>query len=85
MASRLLPSPNNFFKEAFDKHQRKFKGDITKVQTWSSALKEASDLSGFHYPSKYHIRSVESMLAIESSKVRIIGIWGMGGIGNRLN
>ncbi|MED6180965.1 hypothetical protein PIB30_014944 [Stylosanthes scabra] len=115
----VLPSDvrhqNNSFKEAFDKHQHRFKGDITKVQNWSSALKEASDLSGFHYPSKYQdeskfieeivkdiseklsnifstestvlvgiddcIRSVESLLAIESSEVRIIGIWGMGGIG----
>ncbi|MED6207179.1 hypothetical protein PIB30_033373 [Stylosanthes scabra] len=118
----VLPSDvrhqNNSFKEAFDKYQRRFKGDTTKVQSWRSALKEASNLSGFHYPSKSSkyqdeskfieeivkdileklsnifstestvlvgiddiFRSIESLLAIESSEVRIIGIWGMGGIG----
>ncbi|MED6119001.1 hypothetical protein PIB30_007891 [Stylosanthes scabra] len=107
---------NNSFKEAFDKHQRRLKGDIAKVQSWRSALKEASNLSGFHYPSSKYLdeskfieeivkdisqklstifsresevlvgiddsfRSIESLLEIESCQVRIIGIWGMGGIG----
>ncbi|XP_057742242.1 disease resistance protein RML1B-like [Arachis stenosperma] len=106
---------NNSFKEAFDKHQHRLKGNMMKVQSWRFALKEASNLSGFHYPSKYqdeskfieeivndiseklsyifsieskglvgiddNFISVESLLEIESSKVRIIGIWGMGGIG----
>ncbi|MED6197459.1 hypothetical protein PIB30_056670 [Stylosanthes scabra] len=115
----VLPSDvryqKNSFKEAFDKHQHRFKGDTAKVQSWRSALKEASNLSGFHYPSKYldeskfieeivkdiseklsnifsresnglvgiddSLRTIESLLEIESSEVRIIGIWGMGGIG----
>ncbi|RYR70874.1 hypothetical protein HN51_023259 [Arachis hypogaea] len=106
---------NNSFKEAFDKHQHRLKGNMMKVQSWRFALKEASNLSGFHYPSKYQDESkfieeivndiseklsyifsieskglvgiddsftcIESLLEIESSEVRIIGIWGMGGIG----
>ncbi|KAL4395319.1 hypothetical protein AHAS_Ahas02G0240100 [Arachis hypogaea] len=44
---------NNSFKEAFDKHQHRLKGNLMKVQSWRFALKEASNLSGFHYPSKY--------------------------------
>ncbi|XLU55315.1 hypothetical protein S245_049963 [Arachis hypogaea] len=44
---------NNSFKEAFDKHQHRLKGNMMKVQSWRLALKEASNLSGFHYPSKY--------------------------------
>ncbi|QHO09463.1 TMV resistance protein N [Arachis hypogaea] len=106
---------NNSFKEAFDKHQHRLKGNMMKVQSWRLALKEASNLSGFHYPSKYPDESkfieeivndiseklsyifsieskglvgiddsftcIESLLEIESSEVRIIGIWGMGGIG----
>ncbi|MED6180964.1 hypothetical protein PIB30_014943 [Stylosanthes scabra] len=116
----VLPSDvryqSNSFKEAFDKHQRRFKGDAAKVQSWRSALKEASNLSGFRYPSSKYLdesefieeivkdiseklssifsresnglvgiddslRAIESLLEIESSDVRIIGIWGMGGIG----
>ncbi|MED6197460.1 hypothetical protein PIB30_056671 [Stylosanthes scabra] len=115
----VLPSDvryqKNSFKEAFDRHQHKLKGNTMKMQSWRFALKEAADLSGFHYPSKYQdesnfieeivkdiseklsyvfsrepnglvgiddsIKSIESLLAIESSEVRIIGIWGMGGIG----
>ncbi|MED6207180.1 hypothetical protein PIB30_033374 [Stylosanthes scabra] len=116
----VLPSDvryqKNSFKEAFDKHQHRFKGDTAKVQSWRLALKEASDLSGFHYPSSKYLdeskfieeivkdiseklsnifstqsnglvgiddslRTIESLLEIESREVRIIGIWGMGGIG----
>ncbi|XP_020972092.1 disease resistance protein RML1B-like isoform X2 [Arachis ipaensis] len=106
---------NNSFKEAFDKHRHRLKGNMRKVQSWRFALMEASSLSGFHYPSKYqdeskfieeivndiseklsyifsieskclvgiddNFTSIESLLEIESVKVRIIGIWGMGGIG----
>ncbi|MED6197457.1 hypothetical protein PIB30_056668 [Stylosanthes scabra] len=43
---------NNSFKKAFDEHQKKLERNM-KVQSWRFALKEAADLSGFHYPSKY--------------------------------
>ncbi|QHO25434.1 TMV resistance protein N [Arachis hypogaea] len=48
---------NNSFKEAFDKHRHRLKGNMRKVQSWRFALMEASSLSGFHYPSKYQCLS----------------------------
>ncbi|MED6123320.1 hypothetical protein PIB30_047974 [Stylosanthes scabra] len=104
------------FGEALDKHQKKLKQNVVKVQSWRSALKKAANLSGFHYPSQYlneseliedivkdvlekishvfpsqdnnlvgvdrNLEAIESLLAMKSSdETRILGIWGMGGVG----
>ncbi|XP_030958194.1 TMV resistance protein N-like isoform X3 [Quercus lobata] len=40
---------NGKFGEAFTKHEEKFKDNKKKVQRWRAALKEASNISGWHY------------------------------------
>ncbi|MED6136418.1 hypothetical protein PIB30_055965 [Stylosanthes scabra] len=102
------------FAEAFDVHKEKYEEE--NLQNWRFVLKEAANLSGIHYPSKYrnesefieaigkdiseklshqfsnasegligideNLKLIEPLLAIESNhEVRIVGIWGMGGIG----
>ena len=44
---------NGKFGEAFTKHEEKFKDDKEKVQRWRTALKEASNISGWHYKNEY--------------------------------
>ncbi|KAK4595473.1 hypothetical protein RGQ29_013798 [Quercus rubra] len=40
---------NGKFGEAFTKHEEKFKDTKKKVQKWRATLKEASNISGWHY------------------------------------
>ena len=35
------------------KHEKRFKGDVEKVQRWKEALQEAASISGFHYNARY--------------------------------
>ena len=44
---------NGKFGEAFTKHEDRFKDNKKKVQTWRAALKEASNISGWHYKNEY--------------------------------
>ena len=44
---------NEMFGEAFTKHEDKFKDNKKKVQRWRAALKEASNISGWHYKNEY--------------------------------
>ena len=44
---------NGKFGEAFMKHEEKFKDNKKKVQKWRAALKEASNISGWHYKNEY--------------------------------
>ena len=41
------------FGEALAKHEKKFKDNKKKVQRWRVALKEASNISGWHYKNEY--------------------------------
>ncbi|KDO39547.1 hypothetical protein CISIN_1g042374mg, partial [Citrus sinensis] len=68
------------FGEAFVEYEKNFPH---KVQKWRDALTEASnstDLDGF-VGLNSRIEEVKSLLCLESRDVRIVGIWGMGGIG----
>ena len=41
------------FKDAFDKHEERFKGNREKVQSWRAALREVANLSGRHLKDGY--------------------------------
>ena len=36
-----------YFGEAFAKHEERFEGNIEKIQAWTAALREVSNLSGW--------------------------------------
>ena len=36
------------FKQAFINHQKRFKDNIEKVETWRATLREVADISGWH-------------------------------------
>ncbi|XP_050275084.1 disease resistance protein RPV1-like isoform X3 [Quercus robur] len=44
---------NGKFGEAFTKHEEKFKDNKKKVHRWRAALKEASNISGWHYKNNH--------------------------------
>ena len=44
---------NGKFGQAFTKHEAKFKDNKKKVQRWRAALREASNISGWHYKNEY--------------------------------
>ncbi|KAK9205221.1 hypothetical protein WN943_015488 [Citrus x changshan-huyou] len=56
------------FGEAFAKHEEVFRNNVEKVQKWRDALKVVANKSGWE-------------LKDRSNDVRMIGIWGMGGLG----
>ncbi|MED6112668.1 hypothetical protein PIB30_063664 [Stylosanthes scabra] len=39
----------NKFKEAMDKHEKRYKDDMNKVQKWKEALHQVANLSGYHF------------------------------------
>ncbi|MED6112671.1 hypothetical protein PIB30_063667 [Stylosanthes scabra] len=39
----------NNFKEAMDKHEKRYKDDMNKVQKWKEALHQVANLSGYHF------------------------------------
>ncbi|KAK3193851.1 hypothetical protein Dsin_025161 [Dipteronia sinensis] len=101
------------FNDAFTKHNKQVSGE--ELQTWKTALTEASNLSGFDSsvtrPESRlvdeivkdvlkklnfifasadfrglvgidsRVESVKSLLCMETADFRVVGIWGMGGIG----
>ncbi|KAK9993089.1 hypothetical protein SO802_022792 [Lithocarpus litseifolius] len=101
------------FAQAFAKHEKCFKKNIKKVQTWRDALREVANLYGWHLQDRpeaefiqdivkvivdklsstfsidtkslpgidFRVEKLKSHLVLESNDVRIIGIWGMGGMG----
>ncbi|MED6182057.1 hypothetical protein PIB30_025133 [Stylosanthes scabra] len=106
---------NGCYKNAFTKHEKRFKGNIMNVEKWRSALKNVANLSGFHsthfgtdakliekvvqrvlnrlnHMQQFDshgligiskpIADLQSLIFCNGTKdVRVIGIWGMGGIG----
>ncbi|KAM5585152.1 hypothetical protein ABKV19_004513 [Rosa sericea] len=54
------------FSEAFQKHEARYEG-TDKVSRWRAALSEAANLSDWSFS--------------DGNDVRMVGIWGMGGIG----
>ncbi|KAK4596407.1 hypothetical protein RGQ29_014439, partial [Quercus rubra] len=61
---------NGKFGEAFTKHEEKFKDDKKKVQEWRAALKEASNISGWHYKNEYQFRFIQEIFE-EISSVKL--------------
>ncbi|MED6207170.1 hypothetical protein PIB30_033364 [Stylosanthes scabra] len=57
------------FAEAFDVHKERY--EVEHMQNWRSVLKEAANLSGIHYPSKYRNESelVEEIVKHVSEKL----------------
>ncbi|MED6180983.1 hypothetical protein PIB30_014962 [Stylosanthes scabra] len=55
------------FAEAFDLHKEKY--EVEHMQNWRSVLKEAANLSGIHYPSKY--RGGDSGLGLRACLIGI--------------
>ncbi|MED6180979.1 hypothetical protein PIB30_014958 [Stylosanthes scabra] len=57
------------FAEAFDVHKERY--DEENMQKWRSVLKEAANLSGIHYPSKYRNESelIEEIVKHVSEKL----------------
>ncbi|MED6203787.1 hypothetical protein PIB30_002550 [Stylosanthes scabra] len=39
----------NKFKEAVDKHEKRYKDDMNKVKNWKKALHQVANLSGYHF------------------------------------
>ncbi|XP_028760672.1 putative disease resistance protein At4g11170 isoform X2 [Neltuma alba] len=101
---------NGSFGDGFAKIKQRFRGNQEKVQNWTNALIQSTNLSGwdsknirpesklikkivkdilsklngkssFHFEGlvgiDHHIQKIEELLG----KARIVGIWGMGGIG----
>ncbi|KAH0716079.1 hypothetical protein KY284_008984 [Solanum tuberosum] len=105
------------FKEAFAKHESRYKDDVEgmqKVQGWRTSLAAASNLKGYDICDRVEsesdcikrivdeisskcktsvsylqevvgidtqLKKVESLLKMEINDVRIVWIWGMGGVG----
>ncbi|EEF40295.1 hypothetical protein RCOM_1382630 [Ricinus communis] len=55
------------FGDAIAKHREEFKNSLRKVETWCQALKETTGMAG--------------LVSQNIKYVRVVGIWGMGGIG----
>ncbi|XP_010558913.1 PREDICTED: TMV resistance protein N-like [Tarenaya hassleriana] len=81
------------FAVAFERHKEKYKDNTEKVNQWRSALHEAANLSG-HDSSEWTPNPDNGLVGIDSrmekvlrllefgeEDIRIVGIWGMGGIG----
>ncbi|KAL4637486.1 hypothetical protein ACB092_03G080600 [Castanea dentata] len=62
---------NGKFGEAFTKHEEKFKDNKKKVQRWRAALKEASNISGWHYKNDHpHFGFIQEVFE-EISRVKL--------------
>ncbi|KAH0745208.1 hypothetical protein KY285_006865 [Solanum tuberosum] len=116
-ASHFRYQKSESFKEAFAKHESRYKDDV--VQGWRTALTAAAGLKGYVFPSSgksdadcikgivdqisskcntsvsylqdvvgldTQLKKVESLLKMEINDiVRIVWIWGMGGVGEKEN
>ncbi|KAF3455893.1 hypothetical protein FNV43_RR00535 [Rhamnella rubrinervis] len=69
------------YKGAFAELEERFKDRMEKVLQWRAALTQAANLWRL-FAIQERMEKIENLLDIEcSTDVRIIGIWGMGGIG----
>ncbi|KAH0725611.1 hypothetical protein KY284_001476 [Solanum tuberosum] len=72
------------FAEAFAKHESRYKDDVEgmqKVQGWRNALAAAANLKDMISVTDTHLEKVKSLLEMEFNDVRMVGIWGIGGVG----
>ncbi|XP_031286195.1 TMV resistance protein N-like [Pistacia vera] len=75
------------FEEAFVKHEKTFREDIRKVQTWRTALTEVANLSGFDLKDGYEAQFIEDILKEISSNLcfpKYTSVEGLVGIHSRL-
>ncbi|CAL5402656.1 unnamed protein product [Camellia sinensis] len=82
--SQTEPTQTGRFRDEFEKLVSK-QGDlgIEKVQKWRNALEQVAKFSGWPYPSDSIVRELEmiELLGLGRDDARVVGIWGMGGIG----
>ena len=55
------------FEQAFIDHQKCFKDNIEKVQTWRAALREVANISGWHLGNFYEFQMIRAYLDWASS------------------
>ncbi|CAL5409221.1 unnamed protein product [Camellia sinensis] len=65
-----------YFGETFGRHEKHYVDEMEKVEVRRAALSEAANLSG-----DSRVEHIKSLLSIGSDDVRMIGIYGLGGIG----
>ncbi|CAL5417656.1 unnamed protein product [Camellia sinensis] len=77
-----------YFGEAFGRHEKHFADEMEKVEVRRAALSEVANLSGWDlqnvangFEIDSRVEHINLMLSIGSDDVRMIGIYGLGGIG----